>query len=213
MIACTMSLKYPVSIKYSKLNTIRAFLYCFQKDPLSMYLIEKELRKTILPLTQILLPMISSYAVQSVYSSISASCSVLRSVIVKLGRNQLRPPIIPSGIYYVFVMYIAQSQTLGEIENYFIYISLYSFFKRSNCVVYVLHITCSVLRLFDGDLASVNYSPQASLLHMCMCRAGFKGYPLVRLGRQWSFSSICIFLPVNENPNPGAAVKGFCRCG
>ena len=51
-----MSLKYPVSIKYNKLNTIRAFLYCFQKDQFSMYLIEKELRKTILPLTQILFP-------------------------------------------------------------------------------------------------------------------------------------------------------------
>lgn len=87
MIACTMSLKYPVSIEYNKLNTIRAFLCCFQKDPFNMYLIGKELRKTILPLTQILLPVISSYADQSVYSSISTSYSVLKSVIVKLGRN------------------------------------------------------------------------------------------------------------------------------
>lgn len=178
-----------------------------------MYLIEKELRKTILPLTQILLPMISSYADQSVYSLNSTSCSVLKSVIVKLGRNQLRPPIISLSNYYVSVMYIAQSQALGEIENYFIYISLYSFFKSSNCVIYVLHIICSVLWLFDGNLASVNYSPQTSLLHMYMCRVGFKGYPLMGLGRQWSFCSICIFLVFNENPKPGAAVKGFYRCG
>ena len=70
-----------------------------------------------------------------------------------------------------------------------------------------------MLWLFDGNLASVNYSPQTSLLHMCMCRVGFKGYPLVGLGRQWSFCSICIFLVFNENPKPGAAVKGFYRCG